>query len=82
MVKLSKRKKEFEKTFEKGSSYSLEEAISNIEKFPKVKFDESVEIHLALNIDAKSSEQGIRGTVVLPHGKGKKLKIAVFWKGE
>jgi large subunit ribosomal protein L1 len=82
MVKLSKRKKEFVKIFEDKKPLSLKEAIENIEKFPKVKFDETVELHFKLNINPKSSDQAIRGTVVLPHGTGRKIKIAVFCKGE
>lgn len=82
MVKLSKRKKEFVKIFDIQKSFSLEEAIVNIEKFPKVKFDETVELHFQLNINPKNSDQAVRGTVVLPHGTGRKIKIAVFCKGE
>lgn len=82
MAKLSKRKKEFTKICDVQKSFSLEEAIANIEKFPGVKFDETVELHFQLNIDPKSSDQAVRGTVVLPHGTGRKIKIAVFCKGE
>ena len=78
MVYVTKRKKEFNKTFEVAKTYSLEEAVAHIEKFPKVKFDETVELHFALNIDLKNSEQGVRGTVVLPHGTGKKIKRFSF----
>lgn len=82
MVRLTKRKKEFAKILEKQSVFSLEDAINNIENFPKVKFDETIELHIALNINAKNSDELIRGTVVLPHGTGKKVKVAVFCKGE
>lgn len=68
--------------FDKEKIYSLEEAVENISKFPTVKFDETVELHFSLNIDSKSSDQVVRGTVVLPHGSGKKVRIAVFCKGE
>ena len=68
--------------FDKEKTYSLEEAIGSVEKFPKVKFDETVELHLLLNIDLKASNQTVRGTVVLPHGSGKKVRIACFCKGE
>ena len=82
MVKLSKRMKEAKKVFKADQVFSLEEAIENVEKFPKVKFDETVELHLSLNINPKSSDQIIRGTVVLPNGLGKEIKVAAFCKGE
>lgn len=82
MVKLSKRKKSFLDLFKKETTYTLEEAVVAIEKFPPVKFDETVEVHIGLTIDLKSSDQSVRGTVVLPHGTGKKVRIAVVCKGE
>ncbi len=78
----SKRMKEARKLFDAEKVYSLDEAIGSIEKFPKVKFDESVELHFALTVNPKSSDQIVRGTVVLPHGIGKTVRIAVFCKGE
>lgn len=82
MTTMTKRKKEVQKIFDPEKSYSLENAIGSIEKFPKVKFDETVELHIHLNIDTKASDQSVRGTVVLPHGLGRKVTIAVFCKGE
>lgn len=81
MIKLSKRMKQAAGLLEAEKGYSLPEAVGVMEKFPKVKFDETVELHFHLNIDAKSTEQGIRGTVLLPHGTGKNIRIAVFCKG-
>ncbi len=83
MPGLSKRMKEVAKAV--GSVENpipLSEAFSRLAKAPKVKFDETVELHFNLNIDLKSSDQGIRGTVALPHGTGKKIKVAVFCKGD
>ena len=82
MVKLSKRKKEFEKLFANKEFASLEEAMTSIGQFPEVKFDETVELHFMLNVNPKSSDQAIRGTVMLPHGTGKTVRVAVFCKGE
>lgn len=82
MVRLSKRQKDIEKVKGETKSYSLEEAVAKIEQFPKTKFDETVELHFQLGIDLKASDQGVRGTVGLPHGTGKKVRIAVFCKGE
>ncbi len=82
MARLSKRVKEVEKGFVRDELYPLEKAVENIAKFPKVKFDETVELHFMLTINPKSSDQSVRGTVVLPHGSGKNIRIAVFCKGE
>ncbi len=78
---MSKRMKEAAKTIDTAKLYTLEEAVANIANFPKVKFDESVELHFHLNIDTKEGEQSLRGTVALPHGTGKKVRVAVFCKG-
>jgi len=82
MKKSSKRIKEVNKLIDKTKVYSLKEAVAILKQFPKPKFDESVDLHLHLNIDPKQSDQLVRGTVVLPHGTGKKVRIAVFCKGE
>ena len=82
MVILSKRLRQAIDVIDKKRAYPLEEAISSLEKFPKVKFDETVELHLNLSIDSKASDQSVRGTVVLPHGTGKTVRIAVFAKGD
>jgi large subunit ribosomal protein L1 len=82
MKKHSKRIREIAKSLDKSKVYNLKEAIALMKQFPKAKFDESVDLHLHLNIDPKQSDQLVRGTVVLPHGTGKKVRIAVFCKGE
>jgi large subunit ribosomal protein L1 len=82
MVRVSKRMRGSEQLFKTGETFSLEQAVEHVEKFPKVKFDETVEVHLFLNINPKSSDQAVRGTVVLPNGLGKDVKVAVFCKGE
>lgn len=74
--------KEASQVINSEKTYALNEAVENIEKFPKVKFDETVELHLLLNIDTKDSEQVVRGTVSLPHGSGKNIRVVVFCKGE
>ncbi|MBM3247969.1 MAG: 50S ribosomal protein L1 [Candidatus Omnitrophica bacterium] len=78
----SKRYRESEKNLDRNKSYNFAEAISILKKVPKVKFDETVEINIHLNVDPKNSDQLVRGTVVLPHGTGKKVRVAVFCKGE
>jgi len=82
MKRRSKRYKETLKYLEKGKSYSLSEAIGILKKMPAPKFDPSVDLHFYLNIDPKKTEQQVRGTVILPHGTGKKIRILAFCKGE
>ena len=81
-MKKGKRYVEAEKLIDSSKDYSAKEAIETIEKFPKAKFDETVELHVKLGVDSKHAEQQVRGTVVLPHGTGKTLKVLVFAKGE
>ncbi len=82
MAYVSKRVKEANKSFDREKVYSLDEALAQIEKFPKVKFDETVELHLHLGVNPKASDQIVRGTVALPNGTGKEVRIACFCKGE
>lgn len=82
MTRTSKRKRALEGLFDKAKSYSLKEAISILKKIPKLKFDETVEISVKLNLNPKETSQSVRGTIVLPHGTGKKVRIAAFCKGE
>jgi len=82
MKKRSKRYKAATKDLALEKTYQLKEAISLLKKMSAPKFDPSVDLHLNLNVDPKKSDQMVRGTVVLPHGTGKKIRIAVFCKGE
>ncbi len=82
MVKLSKRMQQGLEVVDKEKEFSLEEAVGFVEKFPQVKFDETVELHFHLNINPKSADQIIRGTIILPNGTGKQVRLAVFCKGE
>ena len=76
-----KRYNESLKLVEKGKKYGAKEALEIIEKMPKAKFDETVELHVKLGVDSKHADQQVRGTVVLPNGTGKTLKVLVFAKG-
>jgi large subunit ribosomal protein L1 len=78
----SKRYKESFKNVQADQAYQLKEAIGLLKKMAQPKFDSSVDLHFNLNVDTKKPEQMVRGTVVLPHGTGKKIRIAVFCKGE
>ena len=79
---MTKRTKEFKTLIEKDKAYSAGEAISLLKKAPHVKFDETVDISFVLNANPKDTSQSYRGTVVLPKGSGRKVKVAVFCKGE
>ena len=80
-MKRGKKYLEAEKLIDKTKSYSAKEAIETILKMPKAKFDETLELHVKLGVDSKQADQQVRGTVVLPHGTGKTLKVLVFAKG-
>jgi large subunit ribosomal protein L1 len=67
---------------EAGKEYSLEDAIKCAKEAAYAKFDETVDLAVNLGVDPRKSEQMVRGTVVLPHGIGKKVRVLVFAKGE
>src|SRR2546429_3704300 len=62
--------------------YSVEEAIGTLKGMPAAKFDQSVDLSFRLGVDPKHADQMVRGAVVLPHGIGKSIRVAVFAKGE
>ena len=77
-----KRYQEASKLVDRTKVYEAKEALDIIEKMPKTKFDETVELHVKLGVDSKHADQQVRGTVVLPHGTGKTKKVLVFAKGD
>ena len=80
-MKKGKRYLAGEKLVDKSKVYDAKEALEIIEKMPKAKFDETVELHVKLGVDSKHADQQVRGTTVLPNGTGKTLKVLVFAKG-
>ena len=80
-MKVSKRYAESAKLVDKTKEYEVKEALDIIEKMPKPKFDETVELHVKLGVDSKHADQQVRGKVVLPNGTGKTQKVLVFAKG-
>ena len=81
-MKKGKRYAEAAKLVDSAKLYEAKEALDLIEKMPKAKFDETVELHVKLGVDSKHADQQVRGTVVLPNGTGKSLRVLVFAKGE
>src|SRR3569832_2498212 len=81
----TKHSKRYRKAFvlvDKTKSYPLTNAVEVLSKFPKAKFNETVEVAFHLGVDPKQSDQMVRGTVPLPHGSGKTVKVLVFAKGQ
>ena len=78
---MSKRYAESAKLVDSNKEYQIKEALEIIEKMPKTKFDQTVELHVKLGVDSKHADQQVRGTVVLPNGTGKTQRVLVFAKG-
>ena len=68
--------------YNRDEVYDVKEAIENVVKTAHAKFDETIEAHIRLGVDPRHADQNVRGTVVLPHGTGRTLRVAVFAKGE
>ena len=81
MPKLTKRLSDSHKK-RPEDAVPLGQAIETLKSFKPTKFDQSVEIHIRLGIDAKQADQIVRGSIVLPHGIGKAQRVVVFAKGE
>ena len=81
MANLSKRMKALEGKIQAGKNYPLDEALNLVKQTASAKFDESVDVAVNLGIDAKKSEQNVRGSAVLPRGTGKTVRVAVFAEG-
>ena len=82
MAKRGKKYREAAKLVDRTKAHHPREAIELAKRAVYARFDESVELHLHMGIDPRSSSQQVRGVAVLPHGLGKKLRILVFAQGE
>jgi large subunit ribosomal protein L1 len=78
MAKLSKRLKDIAAKVDKDKAYALDEAFELLKSLSSVKFTESIDVSVNLGIDARKSDQVVRGATVLPHGTGKTVRVAVF----
>ena len=81
-AKPGKRYREAADSFDRAQEYPPSEALKILKAFPDAKFDETIEVAFRLGIDTRKSEQALRGTVALPHGTGKSVRVAVFAVGE
>lgn len=81
MSKVSKRVKAFEGKVDSLKLYSVQDALNLVKECATAKFDESIDVAIKLGIDARKSDQVVRGAVVLPHGTGKTKRVAVFTQG-
>jgi large subunit ribosomal protein L1 len=82
MAKFSKRVRAFREKVDSTRSYPLDEAIALLKEFGTAKFNETVEVAVNLGVDARKSDQGVRGATTLPHGTGSDVRVAVFTQGE
>jgi len=81
MAKLTKRAKMIAEKIEAGKAYTIDEAVKLINELSTVKFKESIDVAINLGIDARKSDQAVRGATTLPHGTGKTVRVAVFAQG-
>jgi large subunit ribosomal protein L1 len=82
MAKAGKRMKRLQEGKDSTQSFEMDEALKLVKETASCKFDESVDVAVNLGIDARKSDQNVRGTTVMPRGTGKKVRIAVFAEGE
>lgn len=82
MAKLSKRQKLIAEKVNSDELYAVEDAFTLLKDLPPVKFTESVDVSINLGVDARKSDQAVRGSTVLPNGTGKTVRVAVFTQGD
>jgi len=81
MAKLTKKQKAFEGKVDSNKLYPLTDALAIVKECANAKFDESIDVAIQLGVDAKKSDQVVRGAVVMPNGTGKTKRVAVFAQG-
>jgi len=81
MSSLTKRRKQFSGRVDRAKLYPVADALQIIKETATAKFDESVDVAINLGVDVKKSDQTVRGSIVLPKGTGKSVRVAVFAQG-
>lgn len=82
MAKLSKRRSALRAKIDRNRAYPVSEALALVKECATARFDESIDVAVNLGVDAKKSDQVVRGSIVLPAGTGKRVRVAVFAQGE
>lgn len=82
MVRTTKKIKKNAEKFDRDKIYSINNAVQLLKDLEPAKFDETVELHVRLGVDPRHADQIVRGTIILPHGIGKTVRVIVFAKGE
>jgi large subunit ribosomal protein L1 len=82
MATVFKRQKPWSERLKPGQLYAVEQAVELVKEFANAKFDEAVDVAVNLGIDPAKSDQQVRGSTVMPHGTGKKVRVAVFTQGK
>ena len=82
MAAVMKRQKAWKDRLQPGKQYPIDEALALVKEFATAKFDETVEVAVNLGVDASKSDQQVRGSTLMPHGLGKKVRVAVFAQGK
>ena len=82
MAKLSKRQKAINEKVQPGKLYAIDEAVALLKDVTAIKFPESIDVAINLGVDARKSDQVVRGATTLPHGNGKSVRVAVFTQGD
>ena len=80
-MKHGKNYRKSKDTFDRDQEYSLEESLNLVENFSKAKFDETVDVAIRLSVDPRHADQNVRGTVVLPNGTGRDVRVLVITRG-
>src|SRR4051794_24508653 len=81
-MKRSKRYRELRERIDRTREYPPAEAVSTVKEMQTAKFSEAVEVHIRLGVNVRHADQQVRGTMVLPNGLGKDVKVAVFAQGD
>ena len=81
MARLTKKQRAISEKLVAGKQYAIDEAVALLESLPRAKFAESIDVAINLGVDARKSDQQVRGATTLPHGAGKTVRVAVFTQG-